>query len=41
MKIKITKRLPIANPPEVGSIHEVIRRERQSRQGIKGQGYIS
>lgn len=27
MKIKITERLPIANPPEVGSIHEVIRRE--------------
>ena len=26
MKIKITKRLPIANPPEVGSLHGVIRR---------------
>lgn len=27
MKIKITKRLPIANPPEIGSVHEVTRRE--------------
>nr|DAY50244.1 MAG TPA: hypothetical protein [Caudoviricetes sp.] len=23
MKIKITQRIPIANPPEIGSIHEV------------------
>lgn len=40
MKIKITKRLPITNPPEAGSIHG-LSEERQSRQGIKGQGYIS
>ena len=27
MKIKITDVLPIANPPEVGSVHTVTRRE--------------
>lgn len=32
MKIKITDVLPIVNPPEVGSIHTVTRRERQNHQ---------
>ena len=31
MKIKITDVLPIVNPPEVGSVHTVTRKETDAR----------
>lgn len=32
MKIKITDALPIVNPPEVGSVHTVTRRETEPQE---------
>ena len=40
MKIRITKRLPIVNLPEVGSVHEVIRKETEQPRNKRTRLYF-